>query len=258
MVLVCDNAPYHHKRKIGSLASISKKNLIKMMEEYEVDHIDLPLTTSEREEFASTQHESIEDRGDFVRIPFSATDQQSLARASMPHIGTLDALKESFVTYLKENKPDALNCIVENKFKDKGYEILWTPPYCPDLQPIELYWAAGKNWAAINYKEEQKMSETIQLLREGWYGTGNTYEPGDIRRKEEIDCSKLWAKSLGFATTKFVPICQGISGTMGELQVDKNYVAEPHDLPIDTLVLDFANQGVDDNETGVDEGGGEI
>ena len=102
------------------------------------------------------------------------------------------------------------------------------------------------------------MSETIQLLCEGWYGTGNTQEAGDIHRKEEIDCSKLWGKSLGFATTKFVPICRGISGTMGELVVDKNYVAEQHDLPIDTLVLDFANQGVDDNETGVDEGGGEI
>ena len=258
MVLVCDNALYHHKQKIGSLASISKKKLIQMMEEYEVNHIDLPLTTSEREEFAATQHESIEDRGDFVRIPFSATDQQQVARASMPHIGNLDELKISFVTYLKDNKPDLLNCIVENKFNDEGYEILWTPPYCPDLQPIELYWAAGKNWAAINYEEDQKMSETIRLLCEGWYGTGKTYQAYDIRHKEEIDCSKLWAKSLGFATTKFVPICQGISGTMGELQVDENYVAEPHDLPIDTLVLDFANNSVDDNETGVDEGEGEI
>ena len=125
----------------------------------------------------------------------------------MPHIGNLDKLKISFVTYLKDNKPDTLNCIVEIQFKEEGYIILSTPLYCPDLQPIELYWAAGKTWAAINYKEEQKMSETIQLLCEGWYGTGNTYEAGDIRHKEEIDCSKLWGKSLGFATTKFVPIC---------------------------------------------------
>ena len=102
------------------------------------------------------------------------------------------------------------------------------------------------------------MSETIRLLCEGWYGTGNTYPEGDIRHKGEIDCFKLWNKSLGFATTKFVPICQGVSGTIGELQVDENYVAEPHDLPIDTLVLDFANSSTDDNETGVDEGGGEI
>ena len=102
------------------------------------------------------------------------------------------------------------------------------------------------------------MSETIRLLCEGWYGTGNTYPEGDIRHKGEIDCFKLWNKSLGFATTKFVPICRGVSGTIGELQVDENYVAEPHDLPIDTLVLDFANSSTDDNETGVDEGGGEI
>ena len=96
------------------------------------------------------------------------------------------------------------------------------------------------------------------LLQRACYGTRKTYLEGDIRHKGEIDCSKLWSKSLGFATTKFVPICRGVSGTIGELQVDENYVAEPHDLPIDTLVLDFANSSTDDKETGVDEGGGEI
>ena len=31
MVLVADNVPYHHKRKIGSLASLSKAKLVDLM-----------------------------------------------------------------------------------------------------------------------------------------------------------------------------------------------------------------------------------
>jgi ribosomal protein L30E len=44
MVLVADNAPYHHKRVIGSLASVSKKKIVEMMVEHSVKYINLPLT----------------------------------------------------------------------------------------------------------------------------------------------------------------------------------------------------------------------
>ena len=32
-------------------------------------------------------------------------------------------------------------------FDGRGTIVLFTPPYSADLQPIELWWAAGKNWA---------------------------------------------------------------------------------------------------------------
>ena len=37
MRLVLDTAPYHHKRNIGSLQRLAKKDLIKMMVDEEVD-----------------------------------------------------------------------------------------------------------------------------------------------------------------------------------------------------------------------------
>jgi transposase len=43
MVLLADNAPYHHKRVIGSLASLSKKKIADIMVEHEVETIDLPI-----------------------------------------------------------------------------------------------------------------------------------------------------------------------------------------------------------------------
>ena len=51
---------------------------------------------------------------------------------------------------------------------------------------------------------------------------------------------------MKFARTKFIPLCDGISGTVEDLVIDENYVDEEVDVPIDTLVLNLANEDVDD------------
>ena len=48
MILVADNAPYRHKRKIGLLASLPKNNLISLMIKHDVEYIDLPITSYAR------------------------------------------------------------------------------------------------------------------------------------------------------------------------------------------------------------------
>ena len=68
-----------------------------------------------------------------------------------------------------------------------------------------------------------------------------------ILRKKAVDCRKLWSKCLTIAGTKFVPLCNGISGQIGSLVVDKNYVDEEFVIPIDTLVTDLTNE---DNKDG--------
>ena len=47
--------------------------------------------------------------------------------------------------------------------------------------------------------------------------------------------------SLKMATTKFVPICRGIQGTIGSLVVDPNYTPEEVSVPIDTLIVHITN-----------------
>ena len=153
----------------------------------------------------------------------------------------MEELKVSFVTYLQQCVPDALKCEVENLFKKNGHEILWTPPYSPDLQPIEVFWALGKNHAAYMYYDGRTMKETIRALREGWYGTFDTYAPNHFRFRHPVDCEKLWIKALRHATTDFLPLCRGLSGTVFDLIIDKNYTPEPVNLPIDTLVEDLGN-----------------
>ena len=69
-------------------------------------------------------------------------------------------------------------------------------------------------------------------------------------RKKPVDCHKLWATCLGIAGTKFVSLSEGISGEIGSLVVDKNYVDDSPDLPIDTLVVDLTREDVEVAEFG--------
>ena len=44
---------------------------------------------------------------------------------------TSDELAIATVKWLKENYPKALDSKVERTFREKGWKIIWTPPYAP-------------------------------------------------------------------------------------------------------------------------------
>ena len=90
------------------------------------------------------------------------------------------------------------------------------------------------------------MKQTVELLREGWYGSGDKYPLNHPYRKKEACCEALVKNSIDMATKKFVPLCKGIEGSIGSLRVDENYKPESVNLPIDTLVMNVANQEDDD------------
>jgi len=74
-----------------------------------------------------------------LRIIFDLEEQKLRASSKKPRVASLEELKVGFVTYLKGNKPELLECKIEKYLNDRGHKILWTPPYCPELQPIELF-----------------------------------------------------------------------------------------------------------------------
>ena len=47
--------------------------------------------------------------------------------------------------------------------------------------------------------------------------------------------------------TKFVPLCEGISGIIGDLKIDDTFRYESVMLPIDTLVVDLTKHVKDDD-----------
>lgn len=73
MILVTDNTPYHHKRIIGSLASLAKKQLVEMTNKHNVEHMYLPFSFNERVNLAATEDNDtdLQDRRDCLRIIFN-------------------------------------------------------------------------------------------------------------------------------------------------------------------------------------------
>ena len=111
-----------------------------------------------------------------------------------------------------------------------------------------LFNNTGEKYVAWMYNNDAKLKDIVRYLREGWYGNGEKFHVGHPLRKRGFDYRALWRTWLKIAGTKYVGLCDGISGEIGSLNVDENYVEEEVDLPIDTLVTDLTNE---DNE--VDE-----
>lgn len=98
------------------------------------------------------------------------------------------------------------------------------------------------------------MKETIEYLREGWYGNEKQWEQGkltgDSRRylKQPASCMKLFNHTNKMANTKFIPLCEGISGSMGSLIVDENYIGDTTGLPVDMMLISMSKAPTDDEE----------
>ena len=103
--------------------------------------------------------------------------------------------------------PQVLDSKVERMFREKGWKIIWTPPYCPKFQPIELVWGVGKQRAGTLYFKGRDLKTTREHLRRGWYGGKGSdtknFEPCNVRgclgncthRDELVDQRRFRAQS---------------------------------------------------------------
>jgi hypothetical protein len=90
------------------------------------------------------------------------------------------------------------------------------------------------------YFSKRTMKQTVSNVREGWYSNRDTYPVSHLYRKAPVDCQKLFQESVKAAATKFIPLCKGISGTIGNLKVNESYQEQEIDISIDALLLDLA------------------
>mmetsp|Transcript_22636 Transcript_22636/g.66987 ORF Transcript_22636/g.66987 Transcript_22636/m.66987 type:complete len:176 (-) Transcript_22636:527-1054(-) len=149
LVMFLDNAEYHHKRGIPSLASMSKVKVCELMIKHGVTHLDLPLTEKRQVSLTPANNDLI--FGGKLRFPFNPKVFVSrLSKSNLLCFLSSDEFNLAFVEWLQENKPSFLECAVEKLLNSKGHRVLWTPTYAPDLQPIELFWAGVKNFVALH------------------------------------------------------------------------------------------------------------
>ena len=250
MVLVMDNAPYHHKREIGSLAKKNKKEIIEICKQYKFDYLDLPYTNERYLAINNINRDNsdLEVHEEFVRVAFNETKMAGKKNIENPFIPTVAELKIAVVEYLHDNQPHLLDCKVEQLLRDRGHKIIWTPPYTPDLQPIEMFWAGGKNHAASKSYFAITMKETVKNLREGWYGNAHLFNntTGDeltidnsiVNQRFPVNCHRLIRHSINLMNKKFIQMCPGISGKIGRLIVDNDHQPNRDGILIDMLIAD--------------------
>ena len=103
-----------------------------------------------------------------------------------------DCLKAEMVEVLRKIAP-APSYAIDEIANEYGHEVLRTPPYHPELQPIEICWGVVKNHVARNC--DFTMKNLMEQLEKGFEKvTGKTCKQiiSDVRKKE----NKFWEEDI--------------------------------------------------------------
>ena len=143
---------------------------------------------------------------DGVQMNFEVDEQLKGKASNANNLPSVDELRAVCLTWFQKNKPDMCKPRLVVDLAQKGWHVLFTPPYCPDLQPIELFWAAGKNHARAQHPGHTRDLDAVATdLRIGWYGDG-----GD---KRAVKCDGLVRTAIAKANQR-VAADEFLSGTV--------------------------------------------
>jgi len=234
MMIPCmDNAPYHHNRGMPSLSGLkNKKELYELMTRGAGDFPGLP-------EGATLTLPACEGKRAQAMTVTISEEMLGTAHKSKPAIPTVDEMKLSFLDAVRAdpNLKHHLNCKLEKCIADHNTSInphiqlcteenpqgnslgwgsfmLWTPPYCPALQPIEEFWGAGKNFAAAHYENDRTMRECVSQLQDGWYGNPKRTDKHG-KPKGAVNCGSLVKRAIVAANVKLKQV-GGLTGEVGK------------------------------------------
>ena len=149
MVVIMDNAPYHHRRSFISFSALkTKKEIIEQMVKIGVKNVTLPANaaraTEVRIDLSETFDSSLPNAPDDKDGHTSKESERETTKFKYAERATSDGLiptipdlKDACVAELnKSTHRHLLQCDVQKFLHGKGHRWLWTPPYCPWLQPV--------------------------------------------------------------------------------------------------------------------------
>ena len=78
-----------------------------------------------------------------------------------------DDLLTAVQRWLDEH-PGHNRTVVEQLMSDAGHSLVYTPPFCPEVQPIELLWAKVKRYVAQRSTHNRSLTEAREQTEEGF------------------------------------------------------------------------------------------
>ena len=147
MFLVMDNAGYHKPRDeswVSSSKAQNKHTLAHLLFDLGVSQLTTTKDVHARTVLAHRFEASIGEGGP-----------------------SKDDLLAAVQKWLAEH-PDQNRTVVEQLMNDAGHALVYTPPYCPEVQPIELLWAKVKRYVAARSTHGRSLTEARQQTEEGF------------------------------------------------------------------------------------------
>jgi len=136
-VLVLDNASYHKPRDetwISASKAHNKHELVHQLLDLGVQQ----LTTV----------------GKSARVVTAEHFEAAISAGGPSKDDLLAAVRK----WLDEH-PDHNRSVVEQLMSDAGHALVYTPPFCPEVQPIELLWARVKRYVAARSTHNRSLTE---------------------------------------------------------------------------------------------------
>jgi hypothetical protein len=159
MILFIDNAPYHQSLQV-QLSSKSKKDCALYLRGLGVKTIQF------------TRHTNGDERVHNVEVPEDGQEWQK-------NYPSADELREVTLKIILEKKPSLIQppyaMLMESKKNGvwgngtEGWVTRKSAPYVPNEVSVELKWADGKNFAALNSDGSGSARDVINMVRGRWY-----------------------------------------------------------------------------------------
>ena len=183
--------------------------------------------------------------GSIIKVKYQPTKRFARGGASGPY---KDEVNSVLAGLIKQHEPQLLLSELRTYAAEKNIELIFTPPYAPDVQPIELIWALSKRFVGKNWFKERTLRETAEQLYVSWYG-------GDVKKKgvvvdtvESISlmCGKLVERSLKRINDR-IKNDEYLSGTVQDLDRSKLPLSEQRAI-CDVVDVSIDGDGLDDVE----------
>lgn len=189
LILLLDNAAYHHPRGADWINP-------NKMSKYE-----LAVWISDRAESITVQRDGAS----------KYFGKASLFQPASRYAPTVDEMRGWVKAYLLQH-PSLNRTLLRQAFDAEGWQLLYTPPYCCECQPIELLWAHVKNYVGRQMGSDHSIPTVTQLARKGFYGDASTnHAPADASL-----CTRLFDHAYAWCNA-FIAADTELTGTLEQL-----------------------------------------
>jgi transposase len=215
MILILDNAAYHHVRDERFIDPLLLKR---------AELIDVLISKAGKIEMTVVR--------DGAEVTFDLAQALKSKRGGKQS-PTVTELRNELQAWLRDHQ-EYQGSRLRTRFGELGHSLIFTPPYTPAVQPIELTWSYVKWVVSDKFFLGRTVEETRKHIFAGFYGDGTATYPGYTSKLAKAHIEKC-KRHCNY----FIEEDERLSGTIDALVANQNPLTEDELLRIDGELEDL-------------------